>query len=111
MIKREDLHKTDFSDIASGEKMASVHPGELLKTEFLEPLDLTAYALAKAIHVPINRMTMLVKGERNITTDTALRLARYFGNSVQFWLNAQMHHDIETTKVEGLDEIEPMRVG
>ena len=85
MIKREDLHKTDFSDIASGEKMASVHPGELLKREFLEPLDLTAYALAKAIHIPINRMTMLVKGERNITTDTALGLAQGYQINCPVW--------------------------
>ena len=108
MIKREVLNNTDFSDVVTGEKMSPVHPGEMLKREFLVPLDMTAYALAKAIHVPINRMSMLVKGERNITTDTALRLARYFGNSVQFWLNAQMYYDVETARVEGLDKIEPM---
>jgi len=110
MIRREDLRKTDFSDIVTGERMPSVHPGELLKREFLLPLGLTAYALAKAIHVPVNRMTMLVKGQRNMTTDTAMRLARYLGNSVQFWLNAQMHYDISTTRVDDLDRIKPMRL-
>ena len=64
---------------------APIHPGEILKTEFLDELGLTAYALAKALRVPSNRVTGIVNGDRGITADTALRLARYFGTSPEFW--------------------------
>ena len=77
---------------------APIHPGEILKTEFLDELGLTAYALAKALRVPPNRITGIVNGERAITADTALRLARYFGTTPEFWLNLQSHYDLAVTR-------------
>ena len=75
-----------------------IHPGEILKEEFLEELDLSAYALAKALKVPVNRITGIVNGDRAITADTALRLSRYFGNSPEFWLNLQARYDLELAR-------------
>ncbi len=75
-------------------KRAPIHPGEILKMEFLDELNLSAYALAKALHVPTNRMTGIVNGQRAITAETALRLARYFGTTPEFWLNLQTHYDL-----------------
>lgn len=75
-----------------------IHPGVILQDEFLEPLGLSAYALAKAIGVPRNRITGIVRGERAITADTALRLARFFAMSAEFWLGLQMDYDLETTR-------------
>jgi addiction module HigA family antidote len=66
-------------------KRAPIHPGEILKMEFLDELDLSAYALAKALHVPTNRMTGIVNGQRAIMAETALRLARYLGTTPEFW--------------------------
>jgi len=74
---------------------APIHPGKILTHEFLKELGITSYALAKAIGVPTNRITGIVNGDRAITADTALRLAQYFGNSPQFWLNLQMYYDLE----------------
>jgi addiction module HigA family antidote len=75
-----------------------IHPGVILEEEFLEPLGLSAYALAKAISVPRNRITGIVRGERAITADTALRLARFLDMSPEFWLGLQMDYDLETTR-------------
>jgi addiction module HigA family antidote len=75
-----------------------IHPGVILNEEFLEPLGLSAYALARAINVPRNRITGIVRGERAITADTALRLGRFFGMSPEFWLGLQMDYDLETTR-------------
>lgn len=75
-------------------KRAPIHPGEILRMEFLDELDLSAYALAKALRVPVNRITGIVNGERSITADTALRLARFFGNTPEFWLNLQTHYEL-----------------
>lgn len=76
-------------------KRAPIHPGEVLKTEFLHEFDLSAYALAKALSVPANRITGIVNGERAITADSALRLARYFGTTAEFWLNLQVRYDLQ----------------
>lgn len=70
-----------------------IHPGRVLALEFLEPLDMTPYALARALKVPRNRITRLVNGKTSITTDTAFRLAQFFGNSPRFWLNLQATYD------------------
>jgi antitoxin HigA-1 len=72
----------------------SVHPGEVLRTEFLEPLGLTAYALAKACRVPRTRVERLAREETPVTADTALRLGRYFGTGPEFWMNLQSLHDL-----------------
>jgi addiction module HigA family antidote len=72
-----------------------IHPGETLLEDFLKPLDLSANRLALDLHVPVTRITDIVRGRRAITADTALRLARYFGTSAQFWMNLQGNYDLE----------------
>lgn len=72
----------------------SIHPGEILRTEFMEPLSLTSYRLAKELRISAPRVNDLVNGKRGITADTALRLSRYFGNSAQFWIGLQSGHDL-----------------
>ena len=79
-------------------KLAPVHPGEILLEEFLVPLGITQYRLAKDISVPARRINEIVHGGRDITADTALRLARYFGTSERFWLNLQARYDLEREK-------------
>ena len=76
-------------------KITPVHPGEVLNEEFLAPMEISQYRLAKDISVPARRINEIVHGTRSITADTALRLGRYFGTSAQFWLNLQNHFDLE----------------
>ena len=78
--------------------MSPIHPGELLQEEFLEPLGLSQYRLAKDISVPPRRINEIVHGKRSISADTALRLARYFGTTDRFWLNLQSRYDLELEK-------------
>lgn len=78
--------------------IAPVHPGEILAEEFLSPLGITQYRLAKDTSVPARRINEIVKGERAITADTALRLAKYFGTSDLFWLNLQARYDLEVQR-------------
>lgn len=96
-IKREeiDAQKVDFSDIASGRRLPPVHPGEILRDEFLTPMQISVYELAKAIKVPRTRVNDIVLGRRSITIDTALRLGRYFGTSSEFWINLQTRYDLD----------------
>jgi antitoxin HigA-1 len=77
---------------------APIHPGEILEKEFLEPLELSQYRLAKEISVPPRRINEIVHGTRGISADTALRLARYFATSDEFWLNLQMRYDLEVER-------------
>jgi antitoxin HigA-1 len=77
---------------------APIHPGRVLELEWLEPLGITAYELAKTIHVPKQRMYDIVRGKRGITTDTALRLARWSGMRPSFWVGLQSHYDLELAK-------------
>jgi addiction module HigA family antidote len=79
-------------------KMAPIHPGEILLAEFLEPLEISQYRLARDISVPPRRINEIVHGTRAITADTALRLSRYFGTSERFWLNLQTRYDLEIEK-------------
>jgi len=72
----------------------AVHPGEILHSEFMEPLGLTAYRLAKELHVPLPRVNDIVRGKRSISADSALRLGAYFGLPAQFWLNLQNDYDL-----------------
>ena len=96
-IKREDLDRRliDISDVVSGRRLPPVHPGEILRDEFLVPIGISVYTLAYAIKVPRSRANDIVLGRRAITTDTAMRLARYFGMSPQFWLNRQTRYDLD----------------
>lgn len=79
-------------------KLPPIHPGEILAEEFLAPLALTQYRLAQDISVPPRRINEIVHGKRAVSADTALRLARYFGTSDQFWLNLQARYDLETER-------------
>ena len=76
-------------------KLKNIHPGEVLQEEFLVPLNLSAYRLSKDIGIPQTRVSEILKGNRRITADTALRLSKYFGNSAKFWLGLQDDFDIE----------------
>jgi len=76
-------------------KLKNIHPGEILQEEFLLPLGLSAYKLSKDIGIPQTRVSEIIKGNRRITADTALRLSKYFGNSAKFWLGLQDDFDIE----------------
>lgn len=77
---------------------APIHPGEILREEFLEPMGISAYKLAKDINVPLTRITAILDGQRSITADTALRLSRYFSMSEQFWSNLQANYDLQVAK-------------
>lgn len=79
--------------------MQPIHPGEILKDE-LDELGLSANAFAKQLSVPVNRVTYIINGKRSITADTALRLARFFGTSAEFWLNLQTSYDLKITMEE-----------
>jgi addiction module HigA family antidote len=79
-------------------KLPPIHPGEILKDEFLEPMGISQYRLAKDISVPPRRINEIVHGKRAITADTALRLGRFFTMSPQFWLNLQTRYDLEVTE-------------
>jgi len=87
-------------------KLAPVHPGEILREEFLAPLHLTADQLALDIHVPVRRVQDIILGKRVVTADIALRLARYFGTSAHFWLGLQMDYDLDVAEDEWDDRIE-----
>ncbi len=77
------------------DKLANIHPGEILMEEFLLPLNISAYRLAKDLNIPQTRISQIIKGKRRITADTALRLSAYLGNSAKFWLGLQNDYDIE----------------
>jgi addiction module HigA family antidote len=85
------------------------HPGEMLLEEFLKPLGLTQRDLADAIHVPYQRVNEIINGRRGITTSTALRLARYFGNSPGFWMNLQLRYDLYETEQDERNEINKIK--
>ncbi len=82
------------------EPISPIHPGEILLEDFMKPLGLSQYALAKAISVPPRRINEIVHGKRGITADTALRLGRYFRVDAQSWLNLQSHYDLEKTSLD-----------
>jgi len=79
-------------------KIPLIHPGEILLEDFLKPMNISAYRLSKEIHIDQTRISEIIKGKRGITVDTAMRLSKFFGNSVEFWLNLQSHYEIEKNK-------------
>lgn len=91
------------------EKLANIHPGEILYYEFLEPLEITAYRLSKELKIPQTRISEIIKGNRRITADTALRLSKYFGNSAKFWLGLQDDYDIEDEKKTKASELKKIK--
>ena len=100
LISRDDLDagRVDFSETATAERLPPVHPGDVLRHDFLEPLGLTAHALALTLRVPANRVTAILAGERSVTAETALRLARHFGTSAGFWLNLQKAYELDVAE-------------
>ncbi len=107
-IDRNRLHQTDFDDVvlAGEERDSPISPGEILHEEFMAPLGLSAAALARALHVPANRITALINGQRGLTADTALRLARYFGTTPEFWVRLQAEYDLRQARRTVADDIE-----
>lgn len=99
-IKREQLKSTDFRDVASGRRLTPVHPGDVLLKDFIEPMGLTRYRVAKLAGVQQRRIDEICAARRGITADTALRLARLFGTDAQFWMNLQAQYDLETAERE-----------
>lgn len=90
----------------SEKKLPPIHPGEILLEEFLKPMELSQYRLAKDISVPARRINEIVHGKRSISPDTALRLSRYFGLSERFWMNLQTRYDLEVEKDRLADRLE-----
>lgn len=100
VIKREDVdgRRVNFSDVQSGRRLPPVHPGTILRDEFLTPMSISVYELANAIKAPRSRVNDIVLGRRAISTDTALRLGRYFGTSPEFWINLQARYDLDVAE-------------
>ena len=90
---------TEQAKAAADDPLRPVHPGEILREEFLAPFRLSPYALAGALHVPRTRIERLSREETPVTPDTALRLSRYFGTSAEFWLGIQARHDLESARL------------
>ena len=90
-------------------KLPNIHPGEILKEEFLIPLDISAYKLSKDLGIPQTRTSEILKGNRKITADTALRLSQYFGTTAKFWLGLQDDYDIEKEKSVKSKELESIK--
>jgi addiction module HigA family antidote len=91
------------------EKLENIHPGEVLMEEFLIPLKISAYKLAKDLKIPQTRISEILKGNRRITADTALRLSNYFGNSAKFWLGMQNDYDIEEQYIAKEEELKSIK--
>lgn len=85
--------------------LKNIHPGEILKEEFLDPMEISAYRLSKETFIPQTRISEIIKGNRRITADTALRLARYFGTTAKFWLGLQDDYDLEEERKNNQQEL------
>ena len=107
-IGREELDagRVDLKGVATGKRIPLAHPGEILREDFLEPMGISVYALANSIKVPRSRINDIVRGRRAVTADTALRLARYFGTTPEFWINLQAHYDLEIVRETSRRRIE-----
>ena len=112
-IKREDMDRReiDFSDVTTGQRLPPVHPGEILRDEYLNPMDLNVNRLAQAINVSPTRLYNIVNKKSRITGDIALRLGHYFGMTPEFWINLQTRYDLDMARREiNLDIIEPLSI-
>ncbi len=92
------------------ERLENIHPGEILSEEFLKPMRISAYKLSKEINIPQTRVSQIIKGNRRITADTALRLSSYFGNSAKFWLGLQDDYDIEDERQKKTEIFRKIRI-
>ena len=90
-------------------RLKNIHPGEILLEEFLLPLEISAYRLSKEISIPQTRISEIIRGNRRITADTALRLSKYFGNSAKFWLGLQDDYDIEEALIQKEKELKSIK--
>ena len=95
--------------ITTNERLPNIHPGEILQEEFLLPMNISAYKLAKEINIPQTRISDIIHGKRRITADTALRLSRFFGTSTKFWLGLQNAYDVEEEKIKHSEEFEKIK--
>jgi addiction module HigA family antidote len=105
-IQREEVNTTNWDNVAAGEMLAPVHPGVILLHDFIEPMGLTRYKVAKCISVPQRRIDEICSGKRAVTADTAMRLGRLFGMSAQTWMNLQAQYDLEVAEHELGDKID-----
>jgi addiction module HigA family antidote len=96
--------------ICPEDKLEPIHPGEILDDEFLKPLAISQYRLAKDMGVPPVRINEIVHGKRGITADTALRLAKFFGTTAEFWMNLQVHFDLEVQREVSAAQLEHIKV-
>lgn len=90
-------------------QLPNIHPGVILKTEFLQPMNITAYRLAKKINIPQTRISEIIHGKRSVTADTAIRFSRFFGTTPEFWLNLQNLYDLEEEKKKHSAEFEMIK--
>ena len=105
-ILREEMNNIKWGSIVTDERLAPVHPGEILLHDFIEPLGLTRYKVAKFARVPQRRIDEICTGKRAVTADTAMRLGRLFGMSAQTWMNLQTQYDLEIAEIELGDKID-----
>lgn len=92
------------------EKLENIHPGEILLEEFLKPMEISAYRLAKETFIPQTRISEIIKGNRRITADTALRFAKFFGTSAKFWLGLQDDYDLEEERIVKEKELNEIKI-
>ena len=97
-IRRDELRKTDFSDVSSGKRLAPVHPGAVLLKDFIEPLGISRYRVAKNINVSQRRIDLICRGEAAVWAEIALRFGRLFGTTPEFWVNLQAQYDLEVAE-------------
>jgi antitoxin HigA-1 len=97
-IRRDALRKTDFSDISRGKRLAPMHPGDILLKDFIEPMGITRYRVAKNINVPQRRIDLICRGEAAVSAEMALRLGCLFGSTPEFWVNLQAQYDLEVAE-------------
>lgn len=107
-IPRKLLATTKFGAVATGKRLGAIHPGAVLLDDFINPLGLTRYRVAKAIGVPQRRIDEICLGSRAVSADTALRLARFFSVDPQFWMNLQAQYDLEIAEAALDAEIVPL---
>ena len=105
IIRRDELRKIDFSDVATGRRLAPVHPGDVLLKDFIEPMRITRYRVAKNINVPQRRIDLICRGEAAVSAEMALRLGRVFGTTPEFWINMQAQYDLEVAERSAGKEI------
>ena len=110
-IKRSGLGTVKYGNLLTGRRLGTVHPGEVLMKDFIEPNELTRYRVAKAIRVPQRRIDEICSGKRAMSADTALRLGRFFGVEPQLWMNLQTQYELEVAerdRGERMRDIEPL---